>query len=248
METLIFGLLCLGSAASAIWTKEWTSARTDAPPPALADVRYLSIRVSAERAERDALAERLAQELDEAGEVETLTPTPAPTPTSTSAPVTPPASKPSTPTPTTVSAAPGRAMTATERALLDPRTRFFNGRPIRPARTMTMIVTAYSPDERSCGDSADGITATLHHVETNAFRLVAADTRLLPFGSMISVPGYDAGRVVPVLDRGGAIKGHRLDVLFPTHEQARAWGVRKLRVTVWEYADGKPMDDPRRLR
>jgi hypothetical protein len=51
-----------------------------------------------------------------------------------------------------------------------------------------------------------------------------------------------------VLDRGGAIKGHRLDVLFPTHEQARAWGVRKLRVTVWEYADGKPKDDPRRLR
>jgi hypothetical protein len=127
-----------------------------------------------------------------------------------------------------VATAPARRLTAVERALLDPRPRFFNGRPIRPARTMTMIVTAYSPDERSCGDSADGITATLHHVETNGFRLVAADTRLLPFGSMLTIPGYDAGRVVPVLDR--------------------AWGVRKLRVTVWEYADGKPKDDPRRLR
>ncbi len=52
----------------------------------------------------------------------------------------------------------------------------------------------------------------------------------------------------PVLDCGGRIKGSRLDVLFPTHEQARAWGVRKLRITVWEYADGKPAEDPRRLR
>ncbi len=47
-------------------------------------------------------------------------------------------------------------------------------------------------------------------------------------------------RVVPVLDRGGVIKGHRLDVLFPTHEAAMQWGVRRLEVTVWEYADGQP--------
>src|SRR5687768_6326538 len=32
--------------------------------------------------------------------------------------------------------------------------RWFNGRPVRPQRTMTMTVTAYSPDERSCGLSA----------------------------------------------------------------------------------------------
>ena len=30
---------------------------------------------------------------------------------------------------------------------------------------------------------------------------------------MISVPGCDKGRIVPVLDKGGAIKGARLDVL-----------------------------------
>jgi len=41
---------------------------------------------------------------------------------------------------------------------------------------------------------------------------------------MISVPGYDKGRIVPVLDKGGAIKGARLDVLFATHEAARQWG------------------------
>lgn len=132
--------------------------------------------------------------------------------------------------------------------LSDPSVRYFNGRPVRPARTMNMLVTAYSPDERSCDHWADGITASIHSVDTNAGKLVAADTRILPLGSMISVPGYDNGLVVPVLDRGGAIKGNRLDVLFPTHEQARAWGVRRIRVTVWEYADGKPADDYRKIR
>lgn len=131
---------------------------------------------------------------------------------------------------------------------LDPRARWFNGRPIKPARQMWMIVTGYSPDARSCGDSADGITATLHSVDTNAHKLVAADPRVLPYGSMLTIPGYDSNLVVPVLDCGSAIKGNRLDLLFPTHEQARQWGKKKLLVTVWAYADGKPAENPRKLR
>ncbi|MCC6970417.1 MAG: 3D domain-containing protein [Phycisphaerales bacterium] len=131
---------------------------------------------------------------------------------------------------------------------LDPRTRWFNGRPIKPTRQMWMIVTGYSPDSRSCGESADGITATLHSVDTNAHKLVAADPRVLPYGSMLSIPGYDSDLVVPVLDCGSAIKGNRLDLLFPTHEQARQWGKKKLLVTIWAYADGKPAENPRKLR
>jgi 3D (Asp-Asp-Asp) domain-containing protein len=103
-----------------------------------------------------------------------------------------------------------------------------------------MLVTAYSPDARSCGASADNITASGYSVWTNGMKMAAADTTLLPFGTMISVPGYDGGNVVQVLDRGGAIKGHRLDMLYPTHEQARVWGAQQLEVTVWEYADGQP--------
>jgi len=115
--------------------------------------------------------------------------------------------------------------------------RWFGGRAVRPVRTIMMKVTAYSPDHRSCGKWADGVTASNKSIWTNGMKLVAADTRILPFGSMISVPGYDDGKVAPVLDRGGAIKGNRLDVLFPTHEIARMWGVRDLPVTVWEYVD-----------
>ena len=118
----------------------------------------------------------------------------------------------------------------------------FNGRPVRPARTVRMLVTAYSPDARSCGAFADGITASGYSVKTNGMRLVAADTTLLPFGTMLSIPGYDDGYIVPVLDRGGAITGDHLDALFPTHEEALQWGVQHLDVTIWEYADGKPND------
>ena len=127
-------------------------------------------------------------------------------------------------------------------------TRFFNGRPIRPVKTMKMVVTGYSPDARSCGKYADGRTATLHSVQTNAHRLVAADPRVLGYGSMLSIPGYDGGSVVPVLDCGSAIKGNRLDLLFPTHEQARKWGKKTVTVTVWGYADGKPAPNPRKAR
>jgi 3D (Asp-Asp-Asp) domain-containing protein len=118
--------------------------------------------------------------------------------------------------------------------------REFNGRPVRAVDTIRMRVTAYSPDERSCGASADGITASGYSVFTNGGALVAADPRVLPLGSLVSIAGYEGGAVVPVLDVGGAIKGNRLDVLHATHEVAMQWGVRDLEVTVWEYADGLP--------
>lgn len=115
--------------------------------------------------------------------------------------------------------------------------RYYNGRPLRRARTMMMTVTAYSPDHRSCGKYADGITASGMSVWTNGMNLVAADPRVLPRHSLITVPGYADDAVVPVLDVGGAIKGRRLDVLYPSHAVATQWGVRRLEIIVWEYAD-----------
>lgn len=117
--------------------------------------------------------------------------------------------------------------------------RWFNNRPIRQVRIINMKVTAYSPDEKSCGNQADGITASGYSVWTNGMKLVAADTDSLPFGTLLSIPGYDNANIVPVLDRGSAIKGNRLDVLFPTHEEALEWGVQEHEVIVWEYVDGK---------
>ena len=97
----------------------------------------------------------------------------------------------------------------------------------------TMRVTAYCPCSQCCGAWADGVTASGAPVTSNGGRFVAAD-RSLPFGTMVSIPGYAGGKAVPVLDRGGAIKGDRLDVFFPTHAEALQWGVRYLRVTIKE--------------
>ena len=115
--------------------------------------------------------------------------------------------------------------------------RYYNGRPLVRVKTLWMTTTAYSPDHRSCGIWADGITASMRSVWTNGMELVAADRRVLDFGSLVSIPGYAGERAVPVLDVGGAIKGARLDLLYPTHRRALKWGVQKLPVTVWAYAD-----------
>ncbi len=124
-----------------------------------------------------------------------------------------------------------------ESGALDQSTRWFDGKMVRPSRVIYMTITGYSPDERSCGKFADNKTATMYSVWTNGMNLVAADPTVLPYWSMVSIPGYANGDIVPVLDCGGAIKGNRLDLLYPTHELARVWGVRQMPVTVWEFVE-----------
>lgn len=59
---------------------------------------------------------------------------------------------------------------------------------------------------------------------------IAADTEYYPFGTRMHVPGYGWGMV---LDRGSAIKGQdRIDLYFDSHQEALAWGRRKLRVEI----------------
>ena len=46
------------------------------------------------------------------------------------------------------------------------------------------------------------------------------------------IPGYKNSQTVEVLDRGGAIRGNRLDVFFNSHQEALEWGVRHLDVKI----------------
>ena len=93
-----------------------------------------------------------------------------------------------------------------------------------------MRVTAYCPCKKCCGKFSDGITACNHKIRSgDAF--VAADKRY-EFGTELVIPGYNNNEPVKVLDRGGAIKGNKLDVFFHSHRQARKWGVRYLDVKV----------------
>ena len=96
-----------------------------------------------------------------------------------------------------------------------------------------MEVTAYCPCKKCCGPSAAGITASGKHISYNDGRFVAADTDRLPFGTKLVVPGYgEAALPVEVIDRGGAIKGNKLDVFFPTHQAALEWGRRRIAVLI----------------
>ena len=93
-----------------------------------------------------------------------------------------------------------------------------------------MRVTAYCPCPICCGEYSDGITACGYKIQPGD-TFVAADRRY-PFNTEILIPGYNNNRPVKVLDRGGAIKGNRLDVFFASHEEALQWGVQYLEVNV----------------
>jgi 3D (Asp-Asp-Asp) domain-containing protein len=101
-------------------------------------------------------------------------------------------------------------------------------------RVMKMEVTAYCACTKCCGPKAQGITASGKRVSYNGGKFVAADTRLLKFHTKLVIPGYASNQPVPVIDRGGAIKGNKLDVYFPTHQEARQWGRKKIDVLVIE--------------
>jgi len=97
-------------------------------------------------------------------------------------------------------------------------------------RTVRMRVTAYCPCRKCCGRHSDGITACGHKIRRGD-TFVAAD-RKHSFGTKMIVPGYNNSDPVKVLDRGGAIRGNRLDVFFNSHRKAKKWGVKYLLVKV----------------
>ena len=100
-------------------------------------------------------------------------------------------------------------------------------------RVIRMEVTAYCPCTKCCGENAQGITASGHDISYNNSRFVAADTERPPLRHQAGHPRLHR-RPVEVIDRGGAIKGNKLDVFFPTHDEALQWGRQFLDVTVVE--------------
>lgn len=84
-------------------------------------------------------------------------------------------------------------------------------------------VTAYCPCVKCCGKT-NGVTAS-GAVATEG-RTIAAD---MPFGTKVTIEGIGE-RIVE--DRGGAIKGDKIDVFMNSHSEALKFGVRKLKV--WE--------------
>ena len=88
-------------------------------------------------------------------------------------------------------------------------------------------VTAYCPCSKCCGKYSNGKTSSGKKAQAN--HTVAASTQF-SFGTKLLING----KVYTVEDRGGAIKGDKIDVYMNTHSQALAWGVKYLPVQVVE--------------
>src|SRR5664280_2860698 len=96
-------------------------------------------------------------------------------------------------------------------------------RASKPLRFETFEVTAYSPTAAEC-DANPMSTASGKRVYVGG---IAADLRVLPFGSIVIIPGYNNNGPCTVIDTGGAIRGHKLDVFLWSSHEAVHWGRRK---------------------
>jgi len=83
-------------------------------------------------------------------------------------------------------------------------------------------LTAYCKCKKCCGPQAAGITASGKRFKPG---ILAADPSI-PFGTLLQVDGVWR----EVLDRGGAIRGNRLDLAVASHREAKRRGVREIRV------------------
>lgn len=101
----------------------------------------------------------------------------------------------------------------------------------RVPEVRTMTVTAYT--RRDKGMNGRGITASGAPVQEGV--TIAAPPEI-PFGTRIYIPALDHEYVV--MDRGGAIKGDRLDLFMESRERAMEFGKRRLEVLI-TYPEGE---------
>lgn len=88
----------------------------------------------------------------------------------------------------------------------------------------TYKITAYCSCSKCCGKTT-GRTAA--GTQATAGRTVAAPSKFA-FGTKLNIGGH----IYTVEDRGGAIKGNRIDVYVNSHSAALQWGVKYLPVSL----------------
>jgi 3D (Asp-Asp-Asp) domain-containing protein len=91
-------------------------------------------------------------------------------------------------------------------------------------KEMYVTATAYSPEE------SGNITALGYNIGKNPnMKLIAVDPRVIPLGKKVWVEGYG---IAIAGDTGGAIKGHKIDVLVPNRAKAIQWGRKTVKIVV----------------
>ena len=87
------------------------------------------------------------------------------------------------------------------------------------------VITAYCTCRVCCGVYSGGNRTASGTVPTSN-RTIAVDTSVIPFKTKVVING----QVYVAEDRGGAIKGKRIDMFFMTHKEALRWGRRTMEV------------------
>lgn len=87
------------------------------------------------------------------------------------------------------------------------------------------VITAYCTCRVCCGVYSGGNRTASGTVPTSN-RTIAVDTNVIPFKTRVVING----QVYVAEDRGGAIKGKRIDMFFMTHKEALRWGRRTMTV------------------
>jgi 3D (Asp-Asp-Asp) domain-containing protein len=94
------------------------------------------------------------------------------------------------------------------------------------SKEITVKATAYTAYCNGCS----GITATGINLKKNPnAKVIAVDPKVIPLGTKVYVEGY--GEAVAG-DKGGAIKGNKIDVHMSTSQKAKNWGVRTVKVKI----------------
>lgn len=97
----------------------------------------------------------------------------------------------------------------------------------------TVTATAYCPCEKCCGVWAEnrpnGIVYTASGAIAQEGVTIAADWDIYPPGTVLYIEGLGE---YTVQDRGGAIKGQKVDVYFKNHEDALQFGRQEVRIKV----------------
>ncbi|OKA33715.1 Cell wall-binding protein YocH precursor [Bacillus mobilis] len=100
------------------------------------------------------------------------------------------------------------------------------------SRELQVVATAYTADPLENGYKAgDQVKSAMgHNLTANPnMKLIAVDPSVIPLGSKVWVEGYG---VAIAGDTGGAIKGHKIDVLMPDKGTSSNWGRKTVTVKV----------------
>lgn len=105
----------------------------------------------------------------------------------------------------------------------------------------TVIATGYTAGFESTGKNEShpeyGITYSGVKVKRDLYSTVAADLSVFPIGTILFIPEYGYGVVA---DKGGAIKGNKVDLYYETVEDVyNKWGKKEIDVYIIEQGNGK---------